>query len=148
MAASLNGVVVELKYLFEAHFANGPSVFQTKEDKSLIDPDKRSAFYDVSQRIDDIIIFGLYNDEHTYVVDLRDGHFEIDKVPFYAQPSTSNNIPEGGKYKLLYFRDHQQDFIVDQGNGQCAEGEHRVMYRLGWEYEVAGKTYQQTILFS
>jgi len=142
-----------LQYLFEAHLKDGTVIRQDDRDCSTLDPTK-SAYYDVAQRMDEVRVFGLYNDEHTYSVSLEDGHFEIDGVPFSAQPVTMPCINEGGKFTLVYFRDHQQDLVVSAivgEDGQVTQsakpGEHRHQYRLGWVYDDPnGKTYSQTIV--
>ncbi|GAC1516221.1 MAG: hypothetical protein NVS1B11_36250 [Terriglobales bacterium] len=41
----------ELAYLFEAHFASGITISQTPDDRSTIEPDIRSAYFDVVQLI-------------------------------------------------------------------------------------------------
>lgn len=136
----------ELRYLFEAQMKDGSVIRQTPEDVSTAEPLTRSAFYDVAQRLDEVVVFGLYNDKNLYVVDLRDGHFEINGVPFSAQPVTAPVINEGGKFKLVYFRDHQQELVMTNG-GSYEAGAHYHQYRMGWEYEDPnGKIYQQTIV--
>ena len=70
-----------MKYLFECHFNDGTVLQQTEADVSTIDP-SRSAFYDVMQRNDDIVVFGIFNDQHTYAVDLRDGSFVVNNAKF------------------------------------------------------------------
>lgn len=136
----------ELRYLFEAHLKDGTVIRQTPEDVSTAEPLTRSAFYDVAQRIDEVVYFGLHNDRYSYVVDLRDGHFEINGVPFSAQPVTSPRIVEGGKFKLVYFRDHQQELVMS-ANGSARPGNHYHQYRMGWEYtDPLGQIYQQTIV--
>lgn len=145
---------ISLKYLFEAHFKDGSVIHQTPEDISSADPLTRSAFYDVAQRLDEVRMFGLYNEQHTYTVSLEDGHFEIDGVPFSAQPVSSPSINQGGKFTLIYFRDHQQEFVVTASvgaDGQITEsrnlGPHYHQYRMGWEYtDPTGKVYTQTIV--
>lgn len=143
-----------LKYLFEAHLKDGSIIRQTPEDISTAEPLTRSAFYDVVQRLDQVRVFGLYSDEHTYTVSLEDGHFEIDGVPFSAQPVTSPIINAGGKFKLVYFRDHQQDLVVTASVGadgkiveSTSPGPHWHQYRIGWEYtDPNGSVYVQTIV--
>ena len=125
---------------------DGTVIKQTPEDVSTAEPLTRSAYYDVAQRLDDVVAFGLYNDKNQYVVDLRDGHFEINGVPFSAQPVTSPCINEGGKFRLVYYRDHQQELVMTNG-GAPQPGTHHHQYRMGWEYfDPNGKTYQQTIV--
>ncbi len=145
---------IELRYLFEAHLQDGTIIKQTLADTSTAEPLMRSAYYDVAQQIDNVILFGLYNDKNSYVVDLRDGHFEINGIPFSAQPVTSPCISEGGKFKLIYFRDHQQELVVNASVGDdnsvsqnYTSGSHSHQYRMGWEYtDPNNKIYTQTIV--
>lgn len=142
-----------LQYLFEAHLKDGTVIHQNDRDCSELDPTK-SCFYDVTLRLEDVRVFGLYNNEHTYTVSLEDGHFEIDGVPFSAQPTTRPCINEGGKFTLVYFRDHQQDMHVAAVVGEDGQvtqsyrtGDHRHQYRMGWEYiDPNGVVYAQTIV--
>lgn len=145
---------ISLRYLFEAHLKDGTVIRQTLEDCSTAEPLTRSAYYDVAQRLDDVRMFGLYNDAHTYTVSLEDGHFEIDGVPFSAQPVASTRMNEGGKFELVYFRDHQQEFVISASvgdDGTVTEsrslGPHYHQYRMGWNYyDPGGVVYTQTIV--
>lgn len=128
---------MELTHLFECHFSDGTVITQSPEDVSSIDPNK-SAFYDVLQRIDEVEVFAICSAEHIYVVDLRDGHFEIDGVPFSAHDG--NDHPENCKFRLIYFRRNWQTVILGQ------EGTiHEVQYHIGWQTTVDGKNIQRTI---
>src|ERR1035441_4286275 len=100
-----------MKYLFQAHFADGSSITQTPEDISTLIPTK-SAFYDVLQREDDLISFGLFAAGHTYAVDLTDGHFEVDHNPFAAQDPRTKLDPSS-KFRLIYFRKVRRAFNTD-----------------------------------
>lgn len=150
-----------LRYLFAAEFLDGSRLEQTPEDVSSANA-KRSAFYDLCQRNeygdvlqdeaglalvrDDIAYFGITDGERFFVVDLRDGHFEVNGIWFRPEPVAHPEIPAGGRYRLLYFRDHQQDIIV-AGDGSKSLGEHRMAYRMGWEYSLPdGRKWQQTIV--
>jgi hypothetical protein len=145
---------ISLKYLFEAHLKDGTVIRQTPEDCSTAEPLTRSAFYDVAQRLDEVRLFGLYNDQYMYTVSLEDGHFEANGVPFSAQPVSKPVINQGGKFRLIYFRDHQQEFVVTASvgaDGQVTEsrslGPHYHQYRMGWEYtDPTGVVYTQTIV--
>jgi len=127
-----------LDYLFEAHLTDGTLIQQTQEDVSSVRADK-SAFYDVAQRLEEVAFFGLLNEKHTFVVDLRDGHFEVDGVVFDLHPEPSLEIPAGTPYRLIYFRHHKRHF------SGVVEIAHEVTYHLGWQITVAGKNYQQTL---
>lgn len=133
---------LELGYLFGVHFADGSEYFQTGADVSTADH-KRSAFYDLCQHAengdllcdgngtaivrDDIEIFQLESQSgevpHTYTVDLRDGHFEIDGAPFYIQIP-----PPDSQLSLVYFRRRRHHF-----QGGCEVGQE-CEYFMGWRY--------------
>lgn len=144
-----------LKYLFEAHFEDGHAIKQTPDDVSAYVQGK-SAFYDVREyeKVSPCIVFGLYHKRNTYAVDLVDGHFEVNNIPFQAQPVSTPTINEGGKFSLIYYRDHQQDIcmsgeVVDSVvvNQKLTEGNHKISFRFGWEYaDPSGKLYQQTLV--
>ena len=130
----------QLLYLFGAHFADGTEYFQTEEDISSSDP-TRSAFHDIAQRLNEVQLFQLTRQGHTCLVDLRDGHFEIDGVPFSAG-DPSLNIPPGSPRRLNYFRRHSRVF---QGRNQIG---HAIEYHIGWQATVNGKNHQVTISVS
>jgi hypothetical protein len=137
---------MELSYLFEAHFNDGTMIQQTPEDVSKIDSAK-SAYFDVMQRLSDVVVFGIFNDDHSYVVDLRDGHFEIDGVPFKvtsaAGPEEEMEIPADQKFELVYFRRHIH--ITAVGAELPVELSHTVDYHLGWTTVIDGKELRRTI---
>lgn len=127
----------QLKYLFGVHYKDGTEFFQTSEDISSRDP-TRSAFYDVNQ--EEVELFQLNNVEgHTYLVDLRDGHFEIDHIPFFARIP-----PTGAVLRLIFFRRHRRNFHVGlEGPEQLS---HEVEYHFGWQTTVEGCNIQQTLI--
>jgi hypothetical protein len=89
--------------------------------------------------------FGIYGESNTFAVDLLDGHFEVNGIPVWLQPVSQDIIPPGGRYDLIYFRDHRHEFVmcserIDQIN-------HQVGYRFGWDYLAPdGQTYTQTMV--
>ncbi len=117
---------MKLSYLFECHLNDGTLIQQTEEDVSTIDP-TRSAYYDVVQRKADVEAFGIFNDQHTYAVDLRDGHFEIDGVPFFIM-SGDPGLAEDQKLELVYFRRHIQTMVL---GAVAIEEESPVEYFIG-----------------
>ena len=127
------------KYLFEAHFKDGTRIQQTQEDLSATEPSK-SAFYDVAQRMDEVEIFGLFSDETNdiCVVDLRDGHFEVNGVPFHV--GTTEFLPDT-KFRLIYFRKVKRHFHV----GSMEQVGHEITFNIGWQTTVDGKNFQETI---
>lgn len=132
--------MAELAYLFECHFSDGTAIVQTPEDISSIDP-TRSEFFDVLQRTEDIESFGIYNNENTYAVDLRDGHFEINGIPFEVHGDDELPVDINQcKLRLIYFRRHRHTVTL----GLDGE-EHDVAYHVGWQTTIDGKNYQRTI---
>jgi hypothetical protein len=124
--------MINLPYLFECHLNDGTLIQQTPEDVSTIDP-SRSTYYDVMQRKADVQIFGIFNDEHTYVVDLRDGHFEIDGAPFNVL-SGDPEFAEDQKFELVYFRRRRQTMVL---GAVCIAGEEEpIEFFLGWKTTV------------
>lgn len=132
---------MKLAYLFECHLTDGTVIHQSPEDVSQINL-SRSAFFDVAQRLDDVQVFGLYNDEHTYAVDLRDGHFEIDGVPFNIHTALIELLPEQ-KLELVYFRRHVH--ISTQGQVMSEDQSHTIEYFFGWKTTIDEKEVTQTI---
>jgi len=123
-----------LTYLFKARLKDGTIIQQTPEDVSVVDPTK-SAFYDVP--LDEVAGFLISGNGHAYYVDLIDGHFELDRVPFHAGDPVFE-IPTGTTRRLIYFRAHTHTYI--QGRE-----DHTVDYHIGWQVTVDGKNIQQTI---
>lgn len=74
-----------LKFLFTAHYSDGTSYKQNEEDRSTQDS-TRSAFYDIDQ--EKLIAFELTSPESNIFVDLRDGSFSVNGLPFliYDEP--------------------------------------------------------------
>jgi hypothetical protein len=66
---------------FVATFADGTQIFQNEEDRSEITPGK-NCYYDVMGRAD-LVSFVITDGEQVFGVDLRDGHFEVNGVPFF-----------------------------------------------------------------
>lgn len=121
-----------MKYLFTAQFNDGEEYRQTTEDKSLTIEGK-SAFYDIKDK--QIKTFRLEGDGHTYLVDLTDGHFEIDGVPFGVNEPVSADEP----LRLIYFR---RNYIHHAGTEIIGTDRH---FFIGWQTTVNGKNYQQII---
>lgn len=131
--------MAELAFLFECHFTDGTMIQQTPDDISSADP-SRSQFYDVLQRLNEVQSFGIYSDLHTYAVDLRDGHFEIDGTPFTLP---CDELPEGhADFRLIYFRRHTHTQTLGQ---ETTEEDHQIAFHIGWQTTYNGRNYQRTI---
>lgn len=136
-----DGQKKDIKYIFTAGYKDGTTYSQNVQDVSVFYPEK-SCFADV--KVDELAWFQLesnpqYQGEdkpyaHTYRVDLIDGHFEIDGIPFrmHEYPMES--------YKLIYFRRHRHNF-----NLAFQEKSHDVVYRFGWQGVLDKKNHQQVM---
>lgn len=112
----------QFKYLFKALFHDKTTIDQTADDNSIITPGKNS-FYDVLKQLENVRAFALYNQEtnNEYLVDLSDGHFEINQIPFKLhEEEYITNI------RLIYFRRN----YIHSGAGETI---HEVHYFFGWQ---------------
>lgn len=94
-----NSMQKKLKYLFEVEYKDGSVFQQNADDVSKTDP-LRSAFFDV--KIPEVKRFGLFDEENSYIVDLQDGHFEVNGKSFHMHDG------EVKDFTLVYFRRVQQ----------------------------------------
>lgn len=107
-----------LKYLFLAQYKDGTAFIQNKEDISAQD-DKRSAFYDVKQ--DQLHTFSLIGEDNIYMVDISNGCFSINSVPFRMHDTEVTN------FKLVFHRQHTHTYKGVE------ELSHIIVYHIGWE---------------
>lgn len=144
-----------LRYLFVAEFINGERLTQTLEDRSEIDPSK-NAFYDVMQRSKQVALarFHLTDGHQWYSVDLRDGSFEINGIPF--ETFDPHNNPYGRitpPLRLIYFVSDDSRAVNKLVKVTNPNDTNKVMdyhysakrFLLGWQFTDGGKNYQQTI---
>lgn len=111
-----------LKYQFQATYKDGTVYIQNKEDKSVTEPEIRSCYFDV--KVDEVKSFFIFNEEHTYSVNLEDGHFEVDGLPFLMHTD-----PELVNYRLVYYRQHTHSFNQESSE----ELSHDIVFCLGWQ---------------
>lgn len=126
-----------LKYLFKAIYEDGTILEQTQDDRSLIDPAK-STFFDIDHS--KLIAFGLEDGGDTaVVVDLRDGSFQVNGVPFYIYDK------EVKDRRLIYFR--RNTIAFDQN---LAQHGHNIAYHIGWQGNdpVTGENVQRVLSFT
>lgn len=133
---------LKLKYLFHALFKDGTVLSQTPEDISAQDP-IRSAFFDVANRMEEVVRFALEGEGHVWVVDLMDGHFELDDVMFFMG-DPDDPPPEGTLFRLIYVRRHWHQMKSGPGG---REETHRMGFIMGWQYtDPGGRNRKQTLL--
>lgn len=149
-----------LKYLFSAYLKDGYVYHQTEEDVSRLNS-LRSCFYDLVQEEEKgnkVLRFVLKGEGYEYAVDLQDGHFEIDGVPFaFHEPIKEVILDKPGQYnlvilkdfRLVFFREHnvQIEQSVEEGIQPKILGDD-IVYRMGWQCTLDGKNYQQIMRFA
>lgn len=123
-----------LKYLFTAEYTDGTIYQQTPEDVSVSDP-KKSCFSDIDHR--KLVKFTLKGEGHSYAVNLRDGHFEVDGVQFFMHEDFDLVA-----FRLIFFRQHTH--TIQQTRFADKELSHEIVYRMGWQTTtVRGENYQR-----
>ena len=125
-----------MKYLFSALMNDGTTINQTQEDKSQTTEGK-NAFYDVLQRLEEVTAFALYNQEtqDEYLVDLRDGHFEVNQIQLNLHLEAIFNL------RLIFFKRHVINFITRE--------HYPVKFVFGFQAnDEAGKNVQFTMTVS
>lgn len=115
-----------LKYLFVAKFQDGKIYEQNENDVSVIDAG-RSCFYDILKEEETgnlVDLFCLADGEKDYLVDMKDGHFEINGVKFNAH----NSEEVFYNRRLIYFRRNTLNFT--QGLDEIGKS---IVFKLGWQ---------------
>ena len=117
-----------MKYLFRVEYKDGEVFNQNPKDMSKQDP-KRSAYFDIDQgRIKTFSLIG----DHSFLVDLEDGHFEVNGVSFSMHDEPFSD------FRLIFFRRHRHNF-----NLKYQELSHEITYRMGWQCTKDGKNHQR-----
>lgn len=141
----------QLKYKFVAIYNDGTIFTQPDNDISLVNPTK-SSFYDIDHS--KLIAFALVKEESEnsnhkeFLVDLRDGHFEIngvslndvkfnkdDEIYCFNESVETSSLNR----RLIYFRNNKIIFNSFSGDS------HNVTYSLGWQATENGKNIKKII---
>ena len=121
-----------LKYNFACQFNDGSVFYQNSEDKSILFEGK-SAFTDILelQKEKSIINFWLFEDntDNTFLVNLVDGHFEINGIPFFIHEQTVDVKKILSNFRLIYFRRVTQSINLTTEK----EADPSIIYLLGWQ---------------
>lgn len=98
---------------FVANFEDGHQIIQDESDVSSFDS-SRSQFYDVLEysKTSPLISFILGNQNVAYGVDLRDGHFEVNGVPFYPYRIDREEYTD---FQPIYLRNVRHDRNLETG---------------------------------
>jgi len=123
---AIKASVKALQYLFVAFFDDGTCLRQTPEDRSTLEPDKRSQFYDVLQKPEKLTSFWLcppgQGAECMCGVNLEDGRFTVYGKEFLMHQEPLRD------FKVIFFRQHTHAF-----NTEFVEKAHEVVYQIGWK---------------
>lgn len=126
---------------FIATFEDGSQIFQNERDESETTPGK-NCYFDVLERQQrtPLVCFVLRNNDRWYGVDLRDGHFEIDRVPFFQHEQPLKD------FTLVYFRNVQIHRTVSVGSNAAPPVDTAELnYILGWEAFYKGESIKRII---
>lgn len=147
---------LKLKYLFVAEFSDGTYFKQTPDDRSSIDPEKRSQFYDLLQNEKKIRRFSLVEKKgfglgNVVTVDLGTGIFYVNGFPILLEAEKLPTLPD--KFELIFYR--QRTFNIDvtmnTKTGEASDGKNATEfceYFIGWQCTIKGKNYQQKLAVS
>lgn len=132
-------------YSFTATFEDGSVVeLNHKEENSDFSQSKEggSRFTDVLEKEKEskLISFVLHNDQISAGVDLRDGHFELNGVPFFVHRPDREFYKD---FRIIYYRSMQQTYNQSSGEttGQC------LGYVIGWQCnDKDGSNIQRTVI--
>lgn len=119
----------KLKYLWTAHYRDGSSITQPKDDKSRLtpyDPEtdfQPSAYRDINQ--DEVVKFEIKGSGNTFTVDLQTGLFSVNGIEFSQH---QQNLELSEAPRLIYFRQIKKD-LVDN----VWQEAHIESYHLGWQ---------------
>lgn len=124
---------------FVATFADGSQIVQTADDAGTVEG--RNCYYDVLQRQKEVplVCFVLAAENYpAFGVDLRDGHFEVNGVPFFQHTQQLKD------FQLVYFRNVSQHRTISRNGGTIDTVE--VGYDLGWTTENAeGEAFERVM---
>lgn len=132
-------------YSYTATFEDGTQIVHDKEGSDASTKHVGgTTFTDVIEKEKEskLISFVLHNEETSVGVDLRDGHFEINGVPFFQHRP---DLPPSSGYKdfrIIYARTVQR--FINQVSGQEV-GNTTVGYTVGWQITHNGENIQRTI---
>lgn len=136
--------------LFYANYADGTQIAQNQEDIGTVEG--RNCFFDVLEKEKEtpLISFVLANGTHSFGVDLVDGHFEVNGVPFFMH-DLKRTEADLKNFRIIYFRNVEQitNVTVDPDTGEPLDGTVlavKVGYTIGWQAnDETGKNIQKYI---
>ncbi len=120
------------RLFFIATFTDGTQIFQNAEDKGSV-ADQNCFFDALQKQLDVPLVCFLLGAENlpTFGVDLQDGHFEVDRVPFFQHSEPLRD------FRLVYYRNVSQHRTIN-ANGSTVDTAE-VGYDIGWEADYKGE---------
>jgi hypothetical protein len=140
-------VNIEHTYNYTATYEDGTQINKDMNDpegdKCLTRKDGTgSRFTDVQEKEKEskLISFVVHNNTSSFGVDLRDGHFEINGIPFFQHRPDLDGYKD---FRIIYYRTVQRRMNQDgtELNGQV------LSYTVGWQITHNGTNIQKYIVF-
>lgn len=122
-----------LRYLFEVTFKDGSVYKQNKKDISETDP-KRSCYFDIAQKLDQVKEFSLVRESLLnpvrFTVNIEQGYFLRNGEVFELAGETMDTpVKTITDRELIYFRRRREHMSAQSGEHIGSE----VMYFFGWK---------------
>lgn len=133
-----------LKYVFTAQFNDGEILEQAQEDVSRTNP-KKSAFFDVLNDTRKVERFWIAGHGKRYLVDLTDGHFEVNGDSFFIHEQTVDESKKLSNFRLIYFRRNQVSLNIE--NGEATDGGQIVIFALGWQANYSDGSNEKAVIY-
>lgn len=135
-------------YSYTATFEDGTQIFRDMNDPNSDKCQTRSdgtgsRFTDVQEKDKEskLVSFVVHNDTHSFGVDLRDGHFEINGIPFFQHRPDRDGYKD---FRIIHYRTTQIN--MNQSFDQVSGG--IVGYGVGWQITHDGKNIQKELFFA
>lgn len=134
-------------YSYTATFEDGTQIFRDMNDPDADKCQTRtdgtgSRFTDVQEKEKEskLISFVVHNDTHSFGVDLRDGHFEINGIPFFQHRPDLDGYKD---FRIVHFRTVQRKYNIQKEE----IGGEAVGYAVGWQVTHKGDNVQKLLYF-
>jgi hypothetical protein len=128
-------------FKFTAAFEDGTVIEQNDEDISVVDK-TRSCYFDVKEKEKEskLVSFVIHNDSYSLGVDLRDGHFELNGIPFFQHDPI---ITPYENFEIEYYRTVVREIRQDgtQISGIIDS------YTVGWKVTYKGEEIKRIVRF-
>jgi hypothetical protein len=134
-------------YSYTATFEDGTTIFRDMNDPESDKCQTRtdgtgSRFTDVQEKEKEskLISFVVHNDEHSYGVDLRDGHFEVNGVIFFQHRPDLQPYKD---FRIIHYRSVRRKYNLQQEE----IGADVMCYAVGWQVTHNGENVKRELIF-